>query len=335
MKHRMFSTLPLVLPLAAVLGAAACSSGTGEPTGTSGGTGQTSATGTGGAGTTTGAGGSPTTGTGVAASSGGGGGDIACKGPDYADPTAPKLKVGTVSAKIVDLSGNPAPSDLSVQVCGTNICFYSKPGSAGLFTVAGTADGLQKPLFKFGDARAFAKLGIPVTMTGMDAMGNTSFGTVTTAALPTSGVAMAAGKAATSGDVTIAVPSGGVAVVDETFYPDPVDQQLRAVTIPVDKAAAVLANAPAGIAQLYGVGPLETVFCPAATVTVPNADVAKWPAGTDVEFWILGLDGASEEWAPYGAWLKISDGKVSADGKTITTSTGMPLLSTFGIRKKP
>ena len=332
MKQSLFSTLPLILPLAVVLGAAACSSGTGEPTGTGGEAAQTTttATGTGSAGTT-GAGGASTS----TAASGTGGGAVSCKGPDYADPAAPKLKVGTVSAKIVDLAGQPAPSGLSVQVCGTNICFYSKPGSMGLFTVSGTAEGLQKPVFKFGDARAFAKLGIPVTMTGMDAMGNTTFGTLTTAALPVTGAAMAPGKAATSGDVTITVPSGGAVVVDETVYPDPVDQQLRAVTIPVDKATEVLATAPAGIAQLYGVGPLETVFCPAATVTVPNADATKWPAGTDVELWILGLDGASEEWAPYGAWQKVSDGKVSADGKTITTTSGLPLLSTFGIRKKP
>jgi hypothetical protein len=330
MKQRLFSTLPLVLPLAAALGAAACSSGTGEPTGTGGADAQTTATGTGGAGTT-GTGDSSTS----TAATGTGGGDIACKGPDYADPAAPKLKVGTVSAKIVDLAGNPAPSELSVQVCGTNLCYYSKPGSMGLFTVAAAADALQKPVFKFGDARAFAKLGIPVTMTGMDAMGNTAFGTLTTAALPTTGVALEPGKTVTSAEVTITIPSGGVAVFDELTYPEVIDQQLRAVTIPVDKATAVLANAPAGITQLYGVGPLETVFCPAATVTVPNADVATWPAGTDVEFWILGLDGASEEWAPYGAWLKVSDGKVSADGKTITTtSTGLPLLSTFGIRKK-
>jgi hypothetical protein len=166
-------------------------------------------------------------------------------------------------------------------------------------------------------------------------MGNKAFGTLTTAALPTTGVALAPGKSATSGDVTIAVPAGGAVVIDELVYSELVDQQLRTVTIPVAKATEVLASAPMGIEQLYGVGPLETIFCPPATVTVPIADAVKWPAGTDVEFWILGLDGASEEWAPYGGWLKVSDGKVSADGKTISTTAGLPLLTTFGIRKKP
>ncbi len=330
MKHHTRPTLPLFLPMIALI-AAACSSSPGEPTGTGGGAGQTTGTGT----TTTGSAGTggASTSTGAA---GTGGGDIACKGGDYSDPNAPKLLIGTVSAKILDLAGKPAPDDFSVQVCGTNLCFYAKPGSNGQFTVIGTTSGLQKPLFKFGDARGFAKLGIPVTAANVDAMGNKAFGTLITAALPADGVAFAPGKSAISGEVTVAVPSGGAVVVDETVYPELVDQQFRAVTIPVAKATEVLAAAPAGIEQLYGVGPLETVFCPAATVTVPNSDAVKWPGGTDVEFWIQGLDGASEEWAPYGAWLKISDGKVSADGKTIsTTSTGLPLLSTFGIRKKP
>lgn len=331
MKHHPRAALPLVLPLFALI-AAACSSGSGSPTGTGGTTGQTTGTeagttttgsaGTGGASTSTGAAGT-------------GGGDIACKGGDYSDPNAPKLLIGTVSVKVVDLAAKPAPDSFSVQVCGTNLCFYAKPGSMGSFTVIGTTTQLDQPVFKFGDARNYAKLAIPVTSATLDAMGNKAFGTLTTAALPTDGVAFAPGKSATSGDVTIAVPAAGVAVIDETVYPELVDQQFRAVTIPVAKATEVLAAAPAGIEQLYGVGPLETVFCPAATVTVPNADSVKWPGGTDVEFWVLGLDGASQEWAPYGGWLKISDGKVSANGKTIsTTSSGLSLLTTFGIRKK-
>lgn len=332
MKHHPHAALPLVLPLIALI-AAACSSGSGSPTGTGGTPGQTTGTE---AGTTT----TGSAGTGGASTSSGaagtGGGDIACKGSDYSDPNAPKLKVGTVSVKIVDLLGNPAPDKFSVQVCGVNLCSYAEPKSNGQFVVLGLAFPLQQPLFKFGDARAFAKLAIPITAASLDAMGNEAFGTLITAALPVDGAVMASGKTASSGDVTLTLPSGGVIVIDDIVYSDPIDQQLRAVTIPVDKATEVLAAAPAGIEQLYGVGPLETVFCPAATVTVPNANVVKWPAGTDVEFWILGLDGASQEWAPYGGWQKVSDGKVSADGKTISTgAAGLPLLSTFGIRKKP
>ncbi len=94
------------------------------------------------------------------------------------------------------------------------------------------------------------------------------------------------------------------------------------MTIPVDKVPAVLAGAPT-IAQLYGVAPVDTVFCPPAKVTVPNADPAKLPAGTDVEFLILNVE-TIESWGPYGEWQKVSDGKVSADGKTITTTEGCP-----------
>ncbi|MEP7120389.1 MAG: hypothetical protein ABJE95_05755 [Byssovorax sp.] len=328
MKHPLRAALPLVLPLIALV-AAACSSGS-TPTGSGGTTGQTTGSGT----TTTGSDG--TGGASTSSAAGTGGGDIACKGSDHSDPNAPKVTVGTVTVKIVDLMGNPAPSDFSVQVCGTNLCFYGKSSQPGQFAVIGSATPLQQPLFKFGDARGFAKLGIPITAATLDAMGNEAFGTLTTAALPVDGAVITPGKTITSGEVTLTLPAGGVAVIDDSVYPEAIDQQFRAVTIPIAKATEVLAAAPAGIEQLYGVGPLETVFCPAATVTVPNADAVKWPAGTDVELWILGLDGASQEWAPYGGWIKVSDGKVSADGKTIsTTTTGLPLLSTFGIRKKP
>ncbi len=331
MKHPLRPMLPLALPLITAF-AAACSSSPGEPTGASGST-TTTATGT----TTTGAGGGvgggdPTT----TSATGTGGGEIACKGGDHSDPTAPTLLIGTVSVKVVDLANKPAPDDFSVQVCGTNLCYYGKVTSTGNFAVIGSSTQLDQPVFKFGDAHKFAKLAIPVTTMTLDAMGNKSFGTLTTAALPASGMALEAGKSSTSGDVTIAVPSGGVVVQNDLEYPELVDQELRAVTIPVASAAAVLATAPSGIEQLYGVGPLETIFCPPATVTVANADPVKWPGGTAVEFWILGLDGSSEVWAPYGGWLKVSDGKVSADGKTIsTTAVGLPLLTTFGIRKAP
>lgn len=66
---------------------------------------------------------------------------------------------------------------------------------------------------------------------------------------------------------------------------------------------------------------------------MPNS--AKWPAGTDVEFVIHGVD-VGQEWAAYGKWQKVSDGKVSADGATVSTvdGGGLPVLTAFGVRKK-
>jgi len=69
-------------------------------------------------------------------------------------------------------------------------------------------------------------------------------------------------------------------------------------------------------------------------VTVPNDPM--WAAGTDVEFYIHSVD-VGQDWAPYAGWAKVSDGKVSADGKTISTAAGqgLPVLEVFGIQKKP
>lgn len=320
MKHRMFSSLPLFAPFALVLAMAACSS---DPAQTTASTGAGGSTGTGELSTSS-AGGSTPTGTSTGAT-GTGGSENACMGSDFTDPNAPKVKIGTVSAKIVDLTGQPVPKDLSAQVCGTDICISGTTGALGAVTEM-VNQTLVKPAFKYGDARTFAKMLIPVKA------GDTDFGTLTTAALPATGVAFAAGKALVSGDVTIELPAGGVAEVDELIYPEVADQQLRAVTIPVEKAPGVLADATT-IVQLYGVAPVDTVFCPPAKVTVPNIDAAKLPAGTDVEFLILNVE-TIETWGPYGAWQKVSDGKVSADGKTITTTQGLPVLHLFGIRKK-
>ncbi len=318
MKHRNFSALPLLAPLAAVLAIAACSSDPAQPTGS---TGSGGSTGTGEMSTSS-VGGSSSTSTGA---TGTGGGESACPGSDFTDPNAPKVNVGTVSAKIVDLTGQPVPKDLSAQVCGTDICIFGKTGALGVVNEP-VNQPLVKPAFKYGDAHKFAKMLIPVVA------GNNDFGVLTTGALPASGVAFVEGKALVSGDVTVEIPTGGVAEVDELNYPEVVDQQLRTVTIPVEKVPSVLAGAPTMV-QLYGVAPVDTVFCPPAKVTVPNADPAKLPAGADVEFLILNVE-TIEAWGPYGEWQKVSDGKVSADGKTITTTQGLPVLHLFGIRKK-
>jgi hypothetical protein len=48
-----------------------------------------------------------------------------------------------------------------------------------------------------------------------------------------------------------------------------------------------------------------------------------------------GLD-PGEAWAPYAGWAKVSDGTVTADGKSVETDAaqGIPVLGLFGIKKK-
>ena len=67
---------------------------------------------------------------------------------------------------------------------------------------------------------------------------------------------------------------------------------------------------------------------------MPNT--AGWPAGTEVELFVHGVS-IAREYAPYGGWAKVSDGKVSPDGAAISTDPGggLPVLSVFGVRRRP
>jgi len=212
-------------------------------------------------------------------------------------------------------------------VCGIDVCpFTGKTDATGHSAYSG-AKSLIRPAFKFGDALTYARFGVPLTMA------STMLGTLHTVKLPAAGTPFAAGTDVVSGKVTINIPAGGMANPDTLAYPNPPDQAFRAAELPIAMAKPLI-DPKLTLEVVYGVAPAETTFCPAATVTVPNSPM--WPAGTDVEFYIHSVD-VGQEWAPYAGWAKVSDGKVSADGKTISTAAGQgfPILETFGIQKKP
>ncbi|MFO0762947.1 MAG: hypothetical protein U0359_41310 [Byssovorax sp.] len=302
----------------ALLGA--CSSSSSSSTSTTSGT----TSGTGGSGTTTGA--TTSTGTAGATGSGGGGGSGECPaGPGYAGGEQ-KINITSIEATVVDLDGAPMP-DTSAQVCGIDICITGVTDKNG-HVLLNVNKELLAPAFKFGDALLYAKLAIPVSDPVV------TFPKLVTAKLPASGVKLEVGKDLTSGPVTLNVAAGGTIIVDDLTYDTDDKQLFRAAAIPVDQEGPVLDVDPTlKLELLYGVSPIETIICPAAKVTVPND--ANWPAGTDVEFVIHGVD-VSQEWAAYGKWQKVSDGKVSADGKTVSTvdGGGLPVITAFGIRKK-
>ncbi|MFO7181366.1 MAG: hypothetical protein DIU78_021870, partial [Pseudomonadota bacterium] len=76
-----------------------------------------------------------------------------------------------------------------------------------------------------------------------------------------------------------------------------------------------------------------TRFCPPAALSIDNH--LGWPAGTDVEVWLHGVD-IAEEWAPYGGWAQVSAARVSDDGERIeTTEPGLPVLGVLGFRRAP
>lgn len=235
------------------------------------------------------------------------------------------VHVGVVQAHVVDTSA-AALASVPVSVRGVDLSFDRTTDAGGDITVTANHD-LKRPMFAFGDALHTVRLAVPLDATSAD------LGTLTTARLPDAGVAIANGVDLTSGDLTVRLDAGAVVSIDTLSYDTPDSQQLRAVTLPVDREAAVL-GPDADFEILVGLSPAGTVVCPRATLTVPNTP--GWPSGARVEFWTLGQD-VGQQWAPYGSWQKISEGAVSADGLTVSTDAvgGVPVLDTFAVRRKP
>jgi hypothetical protein len=323
MNRSFFAFLALGLPLAAA--SAACGgSGTGGSGGGTSGTGTTAATSSTGdtsTSTTT-----SSTSTGTTSSSTGTGGGASCPGPGFGGGET-SVMGGSVTATVVDENGAPV-SGQPVYICGIDIC--SNPGKtdASGQVMISTNLMMKKPAFKFGDSITYAELAIPLTMA------TTTIMKVGTGKLPASGAAIAAAADAVSGGVTLSVPKGADVEFNIIIFDTPEKQQLRAVQIPLTNEAPVLDPMMLGFEMLYGMAPAGTTICPAAKVTVPNTP--KWAANTPVEFWVMTID-TGQEFAPYAGWAKASDGAVSADGMTVSTSdgAGFTYLDNFAVRKKP
>ncbi len=302
----------LLLPLAV----AACGDGGSGGSGGTGGTG-----GDGGSGATGGSGGQ-TASTTADGGGGSGGAPMECEGPGY-EGNEPVVSLGVVQAVILDQNGDPTP-DNAVQLCGIDVCDYANTSASGAVTFNANKD-MVKPALKLGDGLIFAKLAILVPE------GDSTYTDITTAKLPPvgEGDTFAAGASVKSGGMIIDVPAGGSVVVDELLYPEPGDQVFRAAEIPTTENTPL--DPAMGFEMLFGVAPMETIFCPAATLHVPNTP--GWEAGAAVEFFIQGVE-IGQHWAPYGEWQKVSDGKVSEDGLEVVTAEGqgIPVLSSVAVR---
>ncbi|MEJ7730939.1 MAG: hypothetical protein WKG00_17190 [Polyangiaceae bacterium] len=299
------------------LSAAACGS---EADDGAGGAGAASSSGT-----PAGSGGSGATGGGPG--SGGTGGDGAanpgCEEPGDHPGAGPTLAVDSVEATLEDTDGNPI-ADSQVQLCGINLCLYGDTDGTGHVTVPGGAEMLERPAFKYGDGTRHARFAVPVVEA------DTSLGTLVTVALPSEGVDLAIGTVVESGPVELDIAAGSGFVLDELTLDEPDELLFRAASMdPTLLPAGV--GVPEGMVTVYGVAPLETIFCPPAQVTVTNE--TGLPADSAVEFWSHGVD-VFELAAPYAGWRKVSDGTVSADGMTISTTAGqgIEVLTTFGIK---
>lgn len=300
---------------------AACSDDTSNTTTSSTGTGGTGTGGAGGAGT----GGATTS------SSGTGGTPVVCEGPGFTGNEMP-VPITSVEATIVDLGTPPMPvANVLTFLCGTDIC--SDPQNTGVngqvIINAPNPPGVMKlPAFKYGDGLEYGKFAVRVP----DAVN--VFPSIAIAKLPplAEGQTLEPGTTVTSGDVTLTIPAETTVEIDYLFYDETEKEGFRTTTI-TDPAAVIAIDPALNLEIAYAVAPVETLFCPAVMVTVPNT--LGWTAGAEVEFFVHGVD-VAQHWAPYGGWAKMSDGRVSADGTTISTSPegGMSILSVFGIRLK-
>ncbi|MSP24754.1 MAG: hypothetical protein EXR75_06230 [Myxococcales bacterium] len=301
-----------------------CGNSTGESSGAGGGAAVTSGTGAsgmGGAGTTTGA---PTS---SSPSSSTGSGD-GCPAPEPAHAGV-KDMVGNVTATIFGIDGKPAPS-LLADVCGTNLCLSGKTDAGGQMSVMGGGKELSDVRLLYGNGMAYVKMGTPLS-----SLPDAAFGMIHTVLLPpvAEGVALEAGKVATSGEVSVAIAVGAYIGIDATIY-KPGEDGFRAVVFaPSDGTFPAVAAAPKEFARLVGMAPINARFCPPAKLTVPNED--GWVAGAAVEVWLNGTE-TFDHFAPFGGWAIVAGATVSADGASIVTNDGegLPELGVIGLRLK-
>lgn len=253
-------------------------------------------------------------------------GDVAVGSCEAPRPDSPAVSaaIGAVQATLVDPDGAPLTA-VPVSVCGTDLCLTGVTDAGGHASIAMNKT-LVRPAFTAGDGRTVPELLWPLTAASADV------GTLVAARLPSAGATLAPGGTAASGGVTLELAADAEVIVDSLSYPLPEDQALRAVALPVVQSSALVAST-SGIGIIYGMGPTGTLVCPPAALSVPNS--AGWAAGSEVEVLLLGAD-VGEDWAPYGAWSKVADAVVSADGTTVATTAGggLPIIGTIALRPR-
>lgn len=264
-------------------------------------------------------------------------GDAGACGPGHFGGGETKSVAGTVKAKIVDENGAPVSGQVA-YVCGIDLCTAPAMTDGTGSATVNASMMMKKPAFKYGDGVAYAELAIPLAAAGTDF---TSGGKLlaTGKLSDKQGAALTPGTSATSGGVTIAIPSGATVGIDTLVYDTPDKQLFRSVLIPLANLAQVFApvqinGAAADFKVVYGVAPAETPICPRAKVTAAVPGAVGWAAGTAVEFWVMTTD-TGQQYAPYAGWAKMSDGVVRQDGAAETVDgQGFSFLETFAIRKK-
>ena len=252
--------------------------------------------------------------------------------------------VHQVRGKVVGQDGT-ALKNIVVSVCGS-VCYFSRTGDDGVF-VAHIGELIVPPRFQVlvhgrpDYASSYTKLTTapvdrniempaPLAVPKYDATGPM---------MPADG---APATTVTAGDVTLSVPAGAELDLDvEDFANGDEGRKFRSVkwtsTTPPDFVVG------ANVLQLYALAPFAAKTCTKRpcdntnlvkmAVTIPNQTALA--AGTAVEFITLGTDLYGPP-VTIGKLLVAGTGKVSADGKTITTDAGegITVMSFLGVRAK-
>jgi hypothetical protein len=234
---------------------------------------------------------------------------------------AKPLSLGLISGQLVDAQGEPTSAGL-VQICGKDICINARVGDNGKLA-EGVGKTLDTPACKFGDGLTWGKLAVPLEA------GDSALGTLTTPRLPefADAVPFTPGQAITSGGVTLTLAADARVEVDTLTYENEAERGFRAVALSGPALTQLGQDFVAG----YALSPVETRVCPSPALSLENT--TELPAGAGLELFLLGLD-IGEKWAPYGAWQKVGEGQVSADGATLEFPDGLPLLTAIGVREK-
>jgi hypothetical protein len=268
-----------------------------------------------------GAAGSPSSG------EGGSGGDTSVEcddGPGYARNPEP-APIENVEATVLDETGAPYADSL-VQVCGLDICVNGFTDENGMTSVSAT-EPITQAAFKYGDGLGVGKFALPLepSETVFD------LGVVRTVRLPESREPIRAGSTSTSDEVSLTLPANASVEFDLLVYREEEQQAFRAAELDLTSAPDRLLG-DSGVELAFALAPLDTEFCPAATLELPNRD--GWEPGTEIEFLLHGLD-LGERFAPYAGWAVIGRGEVDESGeRLVMLEGGMRTLGSVGVRRR-
>jgi hypothetical protein len=240
--------------------------------------------------------------------------------------------VNTVTARVEDISGAGIGS-LLLDVCGFNLCLNGTTdgnGDAVVNNTSGTT--LEDVRMYYGTGREYVKM-----CAELPSLPDAAFGTINTVALPAvaQGQSFGSGSTVTQGPLTLSIDAAGEVTFDIILYGTESERGFRSVLVPHTDTNFNFPAIDAGLnlALVFGTAPINTKLCPAAKLTFANTE--GWAADAAVEFYFHGTE-VFTDWAPYGGWAKVSEGKVSADGSTVSTNDGegIPELGVIGVRLK-